>query len=260
MAMIKIIDVCKKYETEGENKITGRNVVDHLSLDIEDNEFVCILGKSGCGKSTLINLIAGFLKPDSGEIRIRDKKVVKPTADCGVVFQEHALFPWFTVKDNIAFGLKIKGMPKKERKDNIRKYVQMIGLEGYERAFPNNLSGGMSQRVGIARALVNEPKVLLMDEPFGALDAVTREKMRKEMIHIWQQTQTSIVFVTHSVPEAVALANRIILLKDGKIYMEEKIDLPYPREKNAEKFIKYVETFEKGLIDNRDENIEIISE
>lgn len=105
-------------------------------------------------------------------------------------------------------------------KDNIRKYVQMIGLEGYERAFPNNLSGGMSQRVGIARALVNEPKVLLMDEPFGALDAVTREKMRREMIHIWQQTQTSIVFVTHSVPEAVALANRIILLKDGKIYME----------------------------------------
>lgn len=260
MEMIEISNVCKRYETKDYNETTSRNVVNHLDLNIEKNEFVCILGKSGCGKSTLINLMAGFLKPDEGKILINGKEVTKPSSDCGVVFQEHALYPWLTVEKNITFGLKINHKSRKEKREAVKKYVQMIGLEGYEKAFPTNLSGGMAQRVGIARALANEPKVLLMDEPFGALDAVTREKMRKEMISIWKQTSTSFIFVTHSVQEAIALANRVILLKDGEIFIEEKIDLEYPRDKSSEEFLRYVKIFEEGLLDDELTEANFISE
>lgn len=249
---IKMHDVYKSYDNnlpDSERKY----VLNGISLDIIENEFVCVLGKSGCGKSTFLNLIAGYLKPDKGHIFIADKEVAGPSADCGVVFQGHALFPWYTVKKNIAFGPKIRGKTRKEIDEIAAKYVDMIGLQGYENAFPNSLSGGMAQRVGIARALANDPEVLLMDEPFGALDAITREKMRQEMISIWQKTKMTIVFITHSVPEAVYLANRVVLFKDGKIGMERTIDIPYPRDTKSKEFLDYVSEFEAGLVDKTDD-------
>lgn len=228
-------------------------VLNDVTLRINDGEFVCILGKSGCGKSTLLNLIAGYLKPDSGYIFVNKEKVYGPSAERGVVFQQHALFPWYTVAENIEFGLKLK--KEKNAKDIVKKYISLIGLEGYEDKYPSSLSGGMAQRVGIARALANNPEVLLMDEPLGALDAMTRETMRKELIKIWQATQKTIIFITHSVPEAIYLADRVVLLKEGKIEMIETIDLPRPRNNKEPKFLNYVEMFEKGLTDDLHESI-----
>nr|WP_312289926.1 ABC transporter ATP-binding protein [Clostridium chromiireducens] len=247
---VSLVRVFKAFD-ECEGKL--KYVLNDFSLDIEDGEFICILGKSGCGKSTLLNLIAGYLKSDNGNILVNGKEVEAPSAERGVVFQQHALFPWYTVAQNIEFGLKIK--KKKDSKKIVDKYIDLIGLQGYENKYPSSLSGGMAQRVGIARALANDPEVLLMDEPLGALDAMTRDTMRKELIKIWKATNKTIIFITHSVPEAVYLADRVVLLKEGKIEMLEKIDIPRPRNTKSVEFMKYVEMFEKGLTDNLDEAV-----
>lgn len=242
--------VCKAYD-----EVNGKPqyVLKDVSLKIEQGQFICVLGKSGCGKSTLLNLLAGYLKPDKGRILVDGKVVDGPAAERGVVFQQHALFPWYTVKENIEFGLKLK--KRKDTAEVSKKFISLIGLEGYENAYPSELSGGMAQRVGIARALVNDPEVLLMDEPLGALDALTRDSMRKELIRIWQLSKKTIFFITHSVPEAVYLADRVILLKQGEVALDQAIGLPRPRDNKSQPFLDYVEIFEKGLTDNREESV-----
>lgn len=246
------IDKVAKAFDETENGEL-KYVLKEVTLEIKNGEFICILGKSGCGKSTLLNLLAGYLKPDSGEIYVDGKKVDGPDVERGVVYQQHALFPWYTVEQNIGFGLDIKKASNK--KEVVKHYLNLIGLQEYADKYPSSLSGGMAQRVGIARALANDPKVLLMDEPLGALDALTRDSMRKELVKIWQDTDKTIIFVTHSVPEAVYLADRVILLKEGAIDVVQPIDLPRPRDPKDPNFIDYVDQFEKALTDNFDENV-----
>lgn len=245
---VTLVDVDKTFEDENGD---SKHVLKNLSINIQDGEFVCILGKSGCGKSTLLNLLAGYLKPDYGKIFVNGNEVKEPSSERGVVFQQHALFPWYTVKENIKFGLKIKKNAEADKIAN--EYISLIGLEGYEDKYPASLSGGMAQRVGIARALANNPEVLLMDEPLGALDAMTRESMRKELIRIWQATNKTVIFITHSVSEAVYLADKVILLKEGQVDIEERINIPRPRNTKDKKFLKYVELFENGITDNSNE-------
>ena len=245
---VEFINVHKSFnEIEGKPKY----VLEDINLKIKTGEFICVLGKSGCGKSTMLNLLAGYLKPDKGRIIVDEVDVKGPSAQRGVVFQQHALFPWYTVKENIEFGLKLKKYKKSEREKIVKQYIDMIGLQGYENAYPSELSGGMAQRVGIARALVNDPQVLLMDEPLGALDAMTRDVMRKELIRIWQISKKTIFFITHSVPEAVYLADRVILLKQGHVEMDKYIDLDRPRDIRSKEFNEYVDLFSNGLTDNQ---------
>lgn len=243
MAGVLINHVTKAFDGEHTGEI--KYVLKDVNLAIKDREFICVLGKSGCGKSTLLNLLAGYLRPTSGEIVVGGRTVDGPSAERGVVFQEHALFPWYTVAENIAFGLKIK--KAKGISKTVRHYIDMIGLEGYENKYPNSLSGGMAQRVGIARALANDPDVLLMDEPLGALDALTRESMRKELIRIWQQSGKTVLFITHSVPEAVYLADRVVVLKEGVVNLDLRIDIPRLREVKSKEFLDYVTVLEQAL-------------
>ena len=245
------------YVHKAFNEIEGKPkyVLEDINLKIKTGEFICVLGKSGCGKSTMLNLLAGYLKPDKGRIIVDEVDVKGPSAQRGVVFQQHALFPWYTVKENIEFGLKLKKYKKSEREKIVKQYIDMIGLQGYENAYPSELSGGMAQRVGIARALVNDPQVLLMDEPLGALDAMTRDVMRKELIRIWQISKKTIFFITHSVPEAVYLADRVILLKQGHVEMDKYIDLDRPRDIRSKEFNEYVDLFSNGLTDNANTDV-----
>lgn len=204
-------------------------VLEQLNVQIKPGEFVALLGPSGCGKSTLLNLIAGILKPSTGSIKIDDKPVEGPNPGCGIVFQHHSLFPWMSVLENVAFGPRMLG-----DSDPIavaRTFLALVGLEKHEKAWPMSLSGGMQQRVGIARALAIYPPVLLMDEPFGALDAQTRFMMQEELLKIWSQFNTTVVFVTHDIEEAIFLADRVMVMKTlpGGIKREVMIDLPRPR-------------------------------
>jgi len=214
--------------------------VKNLNFIVEDDEFVSLLGPSGCGKTTVLRLIAGLEKPTKGEIYENGKIVTGPGPDRGMVFQEFALFPWRTVIKNVEFGLEIKGLPKNERRKKALEYIDLVNLEGFEDAHPRELSGGMKQRVGIARALANEPDVLLMDEPFGSLDAQTRNIMQRELLGIWEKTGKTIIFVTHSVDEALFLSDRVIVLtaRPASVKKEFKIDLPRPRDRAGEEFAK----------------------
>lgn len=243
---VSIRKVAKAFDETKEGKMNY--ILKEISLEIDDGEFICILGKSGCGKSTLLNLLAGYLKPDYGRIYVDNEQVYGPSVERGVVYQQHALFPWYTVEQNIRFGLDIK--KEKNADEIVEYYLELIGLADYAKKYPSSLSGGMAQRVGIARALANNPKVLLMDEPLGALDPMTRNGMRKELVKIWDSTKKTIIFVTHSVQEAVYLADRVVLLKDGEAAMVEAIDLPRPRNVKGKKFTDYVEQFEKALTDS----------
>lgn len=224
-------------------------VLQGIDLEVQESEFVCLLGHTGCGKSTLLNLIAGYIKPDRGEITVDGEPIHGPSADRGVVFQEYALFPWYTVLENVAFGPEVRGKSKAEATVLARLYITLVGLKGFENYLPDSLSGGMKQRVGIARALANKPSILLMDEPFGALDALTRETMRKELLRIWLEVKPTVIFVTHSVPEAVYLADRIALMaaRPGTIKAIIKVDLPRPRDTHHQKFLDYVQEIENFL-------------
>lgn len=247
---ISIEAVYKTYEEHSDSD-DGRYVLRDINLAVAPNEFVCVLGPSGCGKSTLLNLIAGYIKPNKGTIKVYDEVVSGASDRTGVVFQDHALLPWLTVKKNVALGPKLSHKSKSEIETITKKYIKMVGLEGIENAFPKALSGGMAQRVGIARALANEPKVLLMDEPLGALDALTRENMRQEILKIWQETNTTIFFITHSVQEAVYLADRVVLLKEGVVDCDIRIEVERPRGIKDPKFANYVSFFENKLSDGR---------
>lgn len=212
-------------------KFNGSFAVNDVSFNVNEGEFVCLLGPSGCGKTTVLRLAAGLDTPSMGEIFLDDNKITGPNRECGFVFQEYALFPWRTVRGNIEFGPEVKGLEKEEVKRLSNQYIELVGLTGFENHFPHELSGGMKQRVGIARAYANNPKLLLMDEPFGALDAQTRNIMQTELLRIWEQEHISALFVTHSVDEAVYLADRVVVMsaRPGTVKETFEIDLPRPR-------------------------------
>jgi NitT/TauT family transport system ATP-binding protein len=205
--------------------------IDRLSLDVADREIVSIVGPSGCGKSTLLRLVAGLVRPSSGETRLDGHEVREPGADRGMVFQSYTLFPWLTVQGNVEFGPRIRGKPDAYCREMARRFIQMVGLAGFEGAYPKELSGGMMQRVAIARALANEPEVLLMDEPFGALDAQTRAFMQELLLDIWQKTRKTILFVTHDIDEALFLGDRVYVMtaRPGRLRAEVHVPLPRPR-------------------------------
>ena len=217
----------KKYVKGNEERETLRDI----NLTVNDGEFVCILGPSGCGKSTLLNIIAGFESPTSGKVLIDGKEVISPGPDRAVVFQEHALFPWLRVMDNVEFGMKVAGVPKAERKERALKYLKLMNLTKFKDAFVSELSGGMKQRVSIARALCLDSNILLMDEPFSALDSQSRDILRMETQRIWWNTKKTIVFITHSIEEAVLLSDRVILMPAGPELQKKefKIQLARPR-------------------------------
>ena len=211
-----------------------RAAVQDAQLEIRPGEFVCLLGPSGCGKSTLLNAMAGFVSPTRGELTIDGKGVDAPSPDRGMVFQQHSLFPWKTVRDNVAFGPLMAGASRNEACSVARTFLSLVGLAAFEDAYPGTLSGGMQQRVGIARALANYPSVLLMDEPFGALDAQTRIMMQENLLEIWREFKNTVVFVTHDIDEAVFLSDRIVVMSasPGRIIADIKVSLPRPREQS----------------------------
>lgn len=228
------------------------NVLGDINLDIHRGEFVSIVGSSGCGKSTLLKLITSLENLTDGEILIENELVKGPSEKCNMIFQEARLFPWLSVAQNIEFTIP-KNVPKKERKERVRSHIELVGLEGFENAVPSQLSGGMQQRVSIARALATKPEILLLDEPFGALDAFTRINMQEETLRIWEKEKTTMLLVTHDIDEAIYLSDRIIVLsaKPGLVKADIKINLPRPRERSGEEFMKIrrkvmIELFEKG--------------
>lgn len=205
--------------------------VQGLDCQIEPGQFVCILGPSGCGKSTLLGALAGHLQPRAGTLKVDGADVSSPSPQRGMVFQQHTLFPWRTVRDNVAFGLKMRGIGKAERHRAADEILALVGLEGFAERWPDQLSGGMQQRVEIARVLINRPRLLLMDEPFGALDALTRLNMQELLLKIWTQIRTTVVFVTHDIDEALFLADRLLVMssRPGRIIEDLRLDFPRPR-------------------------------
>ncbi len=224
-------NISKKYSSKHKQSY----ILNNISISFKKGEFVCLLGPSGCGKSTLLNIIAGLLKPSSGEITLNGKKVTEVGVDRAVMFQECALFPWLTVIDNVEFGMKIAKVPKKERREKALKYLKMVHLTKFQNCYISELSGGMKQRVALARALTLDSEVLLMDEPFSALDSQTKDILQKELEKIWWETKKTIIFVTHNVEEAVLLGDRVIVMSanGGKIRKEFKIELGRPRESQS---------------------------
>lgn len=251
--VLSIRDLHKSFRKD-ESELVA---IEDFNLDIEDGEFVCVLGPSGCGKTTLLRIIAGLEKPTSGTILLNNKEITDPGSDRGMVFQEFGLFPWRTVRKNIEFGLEIRKIPKEERRKISDKYIELVGLEGFETSHPYELSGGMKQRVGIARALANDPAILLMDEPFGALDAQTRNLMQKELLRIWSETKKTVVFITHSVDEAVYVADRVVVMsaRPGKIRYIFNVEWERPRDRASVEFAslrkKILAELEKEAVTNR---------
>ena len=213
--------------------------MNQVSLDIQAGEFVCLMGPSGCGKTTLLRIIAGLLKPDEGELTLEEEKITGPGCERGLVFQNPELFQWMRVEQNVAFGLKARKVYA-EQKEEVQKYIDMVGLKGFEKALPHHLSGGMQQRVAFARAMINQPKVLLLDEPFGALDAFTRVSLQDRMIELWRQFGYTAIMVTHDVEEAVVLATKIVVMSDRPATVEKIFDnhFEYPRDRNANEILE----------------------
>lgn len=214
-------------------------VIDNLSLSVKDNEFLVILGPGHCGKSVLLNIISGLESPDSGRVVLDDEEIEGPNPKMGMVFQKTGVFSWLTVMENVELGPKNRGVPKEERRKKAQKYIDLVGLQGFENARPPQLSGGMKQRVGIARAYTNDPEILIMDEPFGALDAQTRYSMENEIEKIWSKEKRTIIFVTNNIEEALVLGDRIILLTEcpAKVKKEYPVNLPRPRDVMSHDFL-----------------------
>lgn len=239
LVKLKIDNVYKEYQ--GRN---GKTVaLNGVNLDIRENEFICVVGPSGCGKSTLLNIIAGLLEPTSGAVYLDGKQIEGTGVERGVVFQQYALFPWRTVIKNVMFGLEMKKTSKEEARQTALKYIEAVGLKGFENAYPKELSGGMKQRVAIARAYAANPEVLLLDEPFGALDAQTRVQLQTELLNTWEKEKKTCFFITHDVDEAIILAQRVIIMsaRPGRIKRIVEIDIPYPRTqetKSDERFLQ----------------------
>ena len=238
---LSVQGIAKRFSAGGGLTIQA---LDGISLTVEENSFICILGPSGCGKSTLLRIMAGLEQSSSGSMLYRGRQQTKPVKEIGVIFQEYSLFPWRTVMENVVLGLELSGEPAARRLEEGRRYLDLVGLARYENAHPHELSGGMRQRVAIARALANQPDVLLMDEPFGALDAYTRIRLQKRLLDIWEKERKTVVFVTHSVDEAVFLADRIIVMSSnpGRILAEIPVDFPRPRARGNPAYASLVAT------------------
>ena len=237
MAELPILDlrnVGKVYELNDQRIEALRDA----NLVVEKGEFVCLIGASGCGKSTLLRIVAGFEPPSAGEALMWDKPISGPAPDRGMVFQDYGLFPWLSVRQNIGFGPASRGLPKAELRALVDRFVDMVGLTRFADAYPHQLSGGMKQRVAIARVLANDAEMVLMDEPFGALDAMTRERLQDELLDIWQRTKLTVLFVTHSIEEAIFLADRVVVMEPGpgRIASEHRIELPRPRDVSSPEF------------------------
>ncbi len=214
-----------------------------VSMDITENEFVCVVGPSGCGKSTLLNIIAGLQQPTSGTVYLDGKEISGPGPERGVVFQQYALFPWLTVRKNVEFGLKLKGLSKAEMDDVVNNYLEMVDLKEFADSFPKELSGGMKQRVAIARAYAMRPEVRLMDEPFGALDAQTRAQLQEDLLETWEKERKTCFFITHDVEEAILLAQTVVIMsaRPGRVKECVKIDIPYPRNQGTKLTPEFIE-------------------
>jgi sulfonate transport system ATP-binding protein len=224
---IELRDVRKTFALGNEEFVA----LEGISLDIADNEFVTAVGPSGCGKSTLMNILAGLEEPSAGEALVDGRPVDGPGPERGVIFQQYALFPWLTVRQNVEFGLRTGGVAKAERRERAEYFIKMVGLEQFADALPKMLSGGMKQRCAIARAYAVNPSILLMDEPFGALDALTRVKLQEQLLATWSREKRTVMFITHDVDEAVFLANRVVVMaaRPGRVFDVIDVDLPYPR-------------------------------
>jgi ABC-type nitrate/sulfonate/bicarbonate transport system ATPase subunit len=218
---------------------TSRMALDNISFSIAGGELVSLIGPSGCGKSTLLRLIAGLDFPDAGELLVGDEKILGPTAERGLVFQDPNLFPWLTVRHNIEAGLVARGVLR-EKRDEVDEFMRLVGLEAFGNSYPHHLSGGMAQRVALARALINHPKVLLLDEPLGALDAFTRMRMQDEVLRLWENRRTTMLLVTHDIDEAIYMSDRIVIMTTtpGRIDRKIDIDLVRPRDRTSESFVR----------------------
>lgn len=236
---LKIDDVCKVFNTRNGEMVA----LDHVSLDIKENEFITVVGPSGCGKSTLLNIIAGLLSPSSGKVYCNGKEVVGTGTDRGVVFQQYALFPWLSVKKNVMFALEMRGIKKQEAEKEAMKYLEMVDLVKFANHYPKELSGGMKQRVAIARAYAANPEVLLMDEPFGALDAQTRTQLQSELIATWEREQKTCFFITHDVDEAIMLGQKVIIMsaRPGRIKEIVDVNIPHPRTQETKMSPEFLE-------------------
>jgi ABC-type nitrate/sulfonate/bicarbonate transport system ATPase subunit len=234
------------HSTDGTETMRALGGVD---LSVEDGRFVCLLGPSGCGKTTLIRIVSGLLQSDAGEVLVAGNKRYLPGTDVCMVFQNHGLFPWLTAIENIEYGLKVRGVARKERRDVATHYLELVGLQNAAKRFPHQLSGGMQQRIGIARALACRPKLLLMDEPFAAVDAQTREHLQHELLDLWQRDRLSVVFVTHSIDEAVYLGDRVVVMASGpgRIQYEQKIALDRPRDRESPEYVAITKTLRQQL-------------
>lgn len=249
------IKIQKVNKTFIQNNNETIEVLKDINLDIQEGEFICLLGHSGCGKSTLLRIIAGLERDYEGEAYIDGKSISGPSLDKGLVFQDHRLFPWFTVEENVGYGLADREANKKER---IEELIHLVGLQGFEKKYPRQLSGGMSQRVAIARALINKPSLLLLDEPFGALDALTRITMQNEILRIWKAQKNTMVMVTHDIDEAIALSSRIVILGQRGTGIKRiiNVDLPYPRVRTGRDFSNIRNTVYKEFFEEKELELE----
>ena len=236
------LEIKKLYKTfYDDDGIDKTDVLQDINLSVDNGQFVSLIGPSGCGKTTVLRIVAGLEEATSGQVIINGKRTREQCEHVGFVFQEYALFPWRTVCQNIEFGLEIKNISKKQRRLRALKYIDRFGMKGFEHKFPGELSGGMRQRVAISRTLINDPSIMLMDEPFGALDSQTRSHLQKFLLQVWQKSNKTIVFVTHNIDEAVFLSQRVICFSNrpGKVKLSLPIDMPYPRDVTDDEFNKY---------------------
>ena len=237
MGLLRVADVTKIHGAPGSPAAV--TALEGVSLEVEHHLFCAVLGQSGCGKTTLLNMVAGFEPPTSGEITIDGREVSRPGWQNTIIFQDYALFPWMTVAQNIGFGLEMKKIARGERREITRRHVELVGLTGFEDKYPNQLSGGMRQRVAIARALAVSPEILLMDEPFAALDAQNRAFMQDELVRIWQREPKTVMLVTHSIDEAIRLADRVVVLtrRPGRVKASLEVALPRPRDEDEPRYL-----------------------
>lgn len=232
VAKLQVKNIDKTYPVRGKQRLT---VLDDISFQILPREFVCLVGSSGCGKSTLLNIIAGLTPPSAGDVFVDGVPVTgRPGSDRGMVFQGYTLYPWLTVEQNVAFGLQFQKMPKAEQQERVRYFLDVVGLSRFAKSYPKQLSGGMKQRVAIARALANEPAVLLMDEPFGALDAQTKEQMQAFLLELWEKTHVTVLMITHDVEEAIYLAQRVYVMGVNPGHIQQEIAIPLPEHRDLD--------------------------
>ena len=235
---LSLINISKVFVSNSDRKVTA---LKNVNMDVKTGEFICIIGETGCGKTTLLRIIAGLEKPDKGKVLIDEEPLNEQKNPCSLVFQQYSIFPWFNVIQNAALPLEFKGVEKKERLEKAGELINLVGLKGFEQAKPYELSGGMQQRVAIARALAYDPEILLMDEPFGALDEKTRHKLQNLLLGIWEKKRKTVIFVTHNIDEAVTLADKILVMSSdpGRIVKEIQVKLNRPRKRLEESFTKF---------------------